>query len=292
MLQNNFKNYLPHLFVLIAGAMWGCTGLFNRHLTSFGMSSQNIVLVRNLGACIFLILFFAVRDRSIFRIRLRHLPIFLGTGLVSLLFFTLCYFRCQQITDLSTAAILLYTAPTFVVILSAVLWREKITKRKLAALIIAFLGCCFASGILSGGLSVSRYGLLLGIGSGFFYSTYTIFSRYALVHYPPFTVTLYTFLISGLGSLALAKPSDFQIIADNPRAIPWMIGLIVFSTVLPYLFYTRGLAGLGDGGKASILANVEPVVASFVGIAAFGEPLTIGVVLGLACILVSVYILR
>ena len=193
MFQEKYK-YLPHLFILLAGSMWGCTGLFNRHLSALGLSSQNIVLVRNLGACVVLVLIFLFYDRSLFRIRLRHLPIFLGTGLVSLLLFTLCYFRCQQVTDLSTAAILLYTAPTFVVVLSAILWREKITKRKLAALVIAFLGCCFASGILSGGLSVSRYGLLLGIGSGFFYSTYTIFSRYGLAHYPPYTCTRYTFL--------------------------------------------------------------------------------------------------
>ena len=291
MFQEKHK-YLPHLFVLMAGSMWGCTGLFNRHLSAFGLSSKNIVLVRNLGACILLLVIFFFYDRSLFRIRLRHLPIFLGTGLVSLMLFTLCYFRCQQVTDLSTAAILLYTAPTFVVVLSAILWKEKITRRKLTALIIAFLGCCFASGILSGGLSVSRYGLLLGIGSGLFYSTYTIFSRYGLAHYPPYTVTIYTFLISGIGSLFLARPADFKNVGSNPAAILWMLGLIVVTTVLPYMFYTRGLAGLGDGGKASILASVEPVVASFVGIAAFGEPLTIGVVLGLACILTSVYILR
>ncbi len=53
----------------------------------------------------------------------------------------------------------------------------------------------------------------------------------------------------------------------------------------------RGLSDLGDSGKASILASVEPVVASLVGIA-FGEPMTLGVVLGLVCILASVYILR
>lgn len=285
-------NFLPPLFVLLAGSMWGCTGLFNRHLTALGLSSQNIVLVRNLGACIVLLLIFFLYDRSLFRIRLRHLPIFLGTGLVSLMLFTLCYFRCQQVTDLSTAAILLYTAPTFVVVLSAILWRETITRRKLTALLIAFLGCCFASGILSGGLSVSRYGLLLGIGSGFFYSTYTIFSRYGLAHYPPYTCTLYTFLISGLGSLVLGRPSDLKVAVSSPAAVFWMLGLIAVSTVLPYLFYTRGLAGLGDGGKASILASIEPVVASFVGIAAFGEPLTLGVILGLVCILASVYILR
>lgn len=76
-------------------------------------------------------------------------------GLVSILLFTLCYFRSQQVSSLAVAAILLYTAPTFVVILSAILWKDKITKRKLLALVLAFLGCCFVAGILNGPASPS-----------------------------------------------------------------------------------------------------------------------------------------
>ena len=63
MFQEKYK-YLPHLFVLLAGSMWGCTGLFNRHLSALGMSSQNIVLVRNLGACILLIIIFLIYEAS------------------------------------------------------------------------------------------------------------------------------------------------------------------------------------------------------------------------------------
>ena len=81
-------------------------------------------------------------------------------------------------------------------ILSAILWKDKITKRKLLALVLAFLGCCFVAGILNGQLTLTTDGLLLGIGSGLFYSSYTIFGRFALKHYQ-LTVTFYTFLIAG-----------------------------------------------------------------------------------------------
>ncbi|MCQ2451646.1 MAG: DMT family transporter [Oscillospiraceae bacterium] len=135
-------------------------------------------------------------------------------------------------------------------------------------------------------------GLLMGLGSGLFYALYSIFGRYALVHYKPFTVTFYTFLVAGIGSAVLTKPEDLATIAASPRAIVMYLCLMVFSTVLPYLLYTKGLHDLGDSGTASILASIEPVVASLVGILAFGEPLTLGVVLGLACILISIYILR
>lgn len=286
------RPYLAILCILLAGSLWGCLGIFNRNLSALGIAPETVVMLRNLGACLILSLIFLVYDRSIFRIRLRHLPLFLAMGLVSILFFTLCYFRSQQVSSLAVAAILLYTAPTFVVLLSALIWKDRITKRKLLALVLAFLGCCFVAGILNGQLSLTPQGLLLGIGSGLFYSSYTIFGRFALHHYSPFTVTFYTFLIAGVGSLALTNAQDLYITFHSPAGILLSLGMMVLGTVLPYLLYTKGLNDLGDSGKASILASIEPVVASLVGILAFGEPMTLGVVLGLVCILASVYILR
>ena len=277
--------------VLLGGALWGLIGLFNRRLSAGGLSAQSIVVVRNLGGLAVLTLVLALTDRKALRIQWKHLPYFFGTGVVSVLCFTLCYFRCQQICSLAMAAILLYTAPAFVVLLSALLWREKVTDRKLAALVLAFLGCVFVSGILQGGLALSPLGLILGVASGFFYGLYSIFGRYALAHYQPLTVTYYTFLFAGLGSLPLLRTEEVGPVLESLPLLGSAAGLVAVATVLPYIFYTRGLARV-DSGRASILASVEPVVAALVGVAAFGEPLSWGVVLGLGCILTTVYLLR
>ncbi|MDY3015371.1 MAG: EamA family transporter [Evtepia sp.] len=288
----NPSSYLAMGCIMAAGALWGCIGLFNRSLSAMGISSSSIVLLRNTGACVLLGLLFLLKDRSIFQIRVRHLPFFFGTGVVSLLFFTLCYFRSQQLSSLSVAGILLYTSPTFVVVLSALVFKDPFTKRKLCALLIAFLGCTFVTGIWGGELSLSLQGLLLGLGSGFFYATYSIFGRIALAHYPPFTVTFYTFLFAGVGALFFLDREDMATASSSLWSVFLVLGLIIISTILPYLLYTKGLNDLGDSGKAAILASVEPVVASIVGILAFGEPMGLGVILGLVCILISVYILR
>ena len=237
------------------------------------------------------VLFFFM-DRSIFRIKLRHIPYFLGTGVVSVVLFTLMYFSCQEQCSLAVAAILLYTAPAFVMLMSAVLFRESITKKKLLALVVAFAGCAFVSGVFSGGLSVTTAGLLMGIGSAFFYALYSIFARYALAHYQPLTVTYYTFLCAGIASLFVASPLKVLELLSAAPAIPILaLGLVVVSTVLPFVLYTKGLVHV-ESGKASILASVEPVAAALVGVLAFGEPMSASVVLGLCCVLISVYILR
>ena len=99
---------LAILCILIAGSLWGCLGLFNRNLSALGIAPETVVMLRNLGACVILAILFLIYDRSIFRIRLRHLPLFLAMGLVSILLFTLCYFRSQQVSSLAVAAILFH----------------------------------------------------------------------------------------------------------------------------------------------------------------------------------------
>lgn len=286
------KKYIPHICILTAGISWGMIGLFNRRLLAAGFSPAAIVLTRNMGSLLMMTVLFFLLDRSIFRIRLRHMPCFLGTGIVSVVFFTLLYFSCQEQCSLAVAAILLYTAPAFVMLMSALLFRERITGDKLAALLLAFIGCAFVSGIFSGGLSVTAGGLLMGIGSAFFYALYSIFARFALRHYQPLTVTYYTFLCAGTASLFVAAPGEvLRLLAADVSLPLTALGLVLISTVLPWILYTRGLVHV-ESGKASILASIEPVAAALVGVLVFGEPLNASVLLGLGCVLASVYILR
>ena len=285
------KKYFYHGCVLAAGIMWGLIGIFNRNLMDAGLGVGGIVFIRNVGSLVVLGLLFLLTDRSVFKIRLRHLPYFLGTGIISVLLFTLCYFSCQKLCSLAVAAVLLYTAPAFVVILSAVLWKDKITKSKLIALLLAFLGCTLVTGLWSGDLTMTAWGAVMGIASGFFYALYSIFGHYALKYYKPFTMTFYTFAVAGVGALFVVKPAELAATLSQPGMIWMALGLVIISTVGPYLCYTKGLAGL-DSSKAAILASIEPVTAALVGVLAFGEPMSVAVILGLLCILGSVYILR
>ena len=276
--------------VLAGASLWGLIGLFNRTLMAAGLSARSIVLVRNLGGLAMLALVLLVWRRDAFRVSPRHLGWFFGTGVVSVLLFTWCYFSCQEQCSLAVAAILLYTSPAFVAVLAALLWRERLTRRKLAALGLTFGGCVLVTGVLSGGVQVTLQGFLLGLGSGFFYALYSIFGRYALARYGPYTVTLYTFLFAGAGSLLFLDLGELEAAAQREGVLPAALGLAAVSTVLPYLLYTAGLARI-ESGRAAILASVEPVVAALVGILAFREPMSPGVGLGILCILGAVLLM-
>ncbi|MEG2176813.1 MAG: EamA family transporter [Oscillibacter sp.] len=276
--------------ILAAAALWGIIGLWNRNLMAGGFSPWSIVVVRNLGGLLLLLVIFGIKDRSVFRIRREHLKYFFGTGIVSVLLFTVCYFSCQEICSLAVASILLYTAPAIVVLLSAILWREPITKKKVAALLLTLLGCACVTGIFTGNVSVTLRGILLGLGAGFFYALYSIFGRYALAHYGPMTVTVWTFVFCGIASLAFIRPAELAALAE-PKMLLASVGLVALSTVAPYILYTKGLSRV-ESGKASIIASLEPVVAALIGVAVFGEPMGILTAAGIVCVLAGVLILR
>lgn len=276
--------------ILAAAALWGIIGVWNRRLMAGGLSPYSIVVVRNCGGLVLLLAVMALRDHSVFHVERQHLKYFFGTGVVSVVLFTVCYFSCQEICSLAVASILLYTAPAIVVVLSAILWRERVTKKKLLALGLTLVGCALVCGVFSGSLTVTGGGILLGLGAGFFYALYSIFGRYALAHYGPMTVTVWTFVFAGVASLALVRPAELAALAKPSLALT-AVGLVVCSTVLPYILYTRGLARV-EAGKASILASLEPVVASVAGVVLFGEPMSPLTAAGIVCVLAGVYILR
>ena len=281
---------LGYIYVILGAACWGLIGVFNRMLGEVGVSVWNRVTIRNFGALVVLTIVFALTRREVFRVKLRHLPLFLGSGLVSVLGLAVTYFNCQMHCSLAVAGILLYLAPSFVVLMSALLWRAPITRRKVTALVLALVGCGLVSGLVGGEVTASPRGLLLGVASGFCYATYTIFSHYTLRHYDSLTMTYWTFVFAGLGSLVFWDTAAITAVMTDGRGIAGALGLAVIATALPYLFYTKGLEGV-ESGKASIIANVEPVVGALVGVFVFGEALSLWVILGIVCVLSGVLLL-
>lgn len=282
------------LWIILAGILWGIMGIFVRKLETCGFSSIQIASLRLIvGAMIFLIVT-AVFDREKLRIDLRDLGLFIGMGVCSILFFTVCYFTTISMASLSVAAILLYTEPIMVMLMSLVLFREKLTVRKSIALLMAFAGCVLVTGI-GGEMRVSALAVGIGLLSGFGYGLYSIFGTYALRKYPPLTATTYAFLCGGIGALFICKPVDIikkTRISGEAGILLFLIFLLALVTaVLPYLFYTIGLSAT-KASSAAIMASAEPVVATIAGILVFREPVTLASAAGILLVLGAIVILN
>ena len=285
------KNYLGDILIIIAGLFWGSMGIFVRHLNDLGFSSIQVACLRLVTAGILFALILLIKDRKGFKIAARDIPLFLALGLVSILFFTCCYFTAIRLMTMSTAAILLYTSPIWVMVLAIIFLKEKITLQKIIALILAFAGCVLVSGF---GGKVTVVSVLVGLGSGLGYGLYSIFGTFALKKYSPYTVTCYTFLIAGFGSIFVANPADLiaKISAvDNKLSLFGFVLLTAIVTaVIPFLLYTLGL-NKTTAGKAAVLATVEPAAATLFGFFVMGEKVGIIAVVGILLVFAAIVIL-
>lgn len=283
------------LLVITAGVIWGTTGLFVRTSSTFGLSTLQIAAFRFAITALMFAIVVTVVDRSMWRISLRDLPLFLGIGVCSVAFFSVCYFTAIQMMPISTAAILLYTSPIWVMLMSVVFFKEKMGIRKLAGLILAFLGCVLVSGV---GGSVTLPGFIIGLCSGIGYALYSVLGTIALRKYSSLTVTLYAMLFAAIATLAICDtPTMINVIATaqpphDTLFICLFMVLMAFTTAMaPYLLYTQGLMHV-VASKASIMATVEPISATILGIIFLGESLTLPSAIGILCVVGAIVVLN
>lgn len=283
---------LSYIFIMAGAALWGIIGIFTKELSNMGLSTLQIVTIRAMVATIALFLYLLLKDKQLLKIKPSHFTYFIGTGILSFAFFNICYFTAINMTSLSIAVILLYTAPIMVMIFSAILFKEKLTVRKIQALILTFTGCILITAFTKGtlGQDISILGVLVGLGAGLGYALYSIFGRYALLKYDSLTVTFYTFLFASMGLIPISNINNSISLLFNMEALYHVLALGILTTVLPFLLYTKGLYYL-ETSKASILATMEPVVATIVGITIFKEPISVFKIVGMSLVLFAVSML-
>ena len=277
--------------ILASGVLWGTTGLFVRQYSDRGIGSLDIVAIRAMITVLCMFVFLLCTHRDLLKIRLKDLWCFVGNGILSMLFFNLCYFKAMTLTSLSVAAVLLYTAPAIVMLLSRVLFKEKLTKVKLLSVVVTFIGSILVTGVIGSGTALSGAGILIGLGAGLGYALYSIFCRFALERgYHSFTIIFYTFIFTMLGCIPLVDLSDIgNVVFDGWQMVFFTLLCGLVTTVLPYIFYNFGLKYV-ENGKAAVIASVEPAVATLVGVLAFQEQLTITGAVGLLMVIGAIVV--
>ena len=294
-------NFIVSASMVIASAvLWGLYGTFVTVLSSMGLSGNALVFLRMFATCVPVGILIGATDRSAFRVRPSDVPLFIANGLLSLLFFTSCYTAAIKVTKIATAAALLYTAPAIVMVLSAILFGERMTARKVLCCLLAVVGCAFASGIggvlFAGGGSagfITTVGLLLGLGAGLGYALYSIFSRIILNRgYSVYTNVFYSFGVAMIGFFVLAcLDGSIGQVFENPArtALALLCGLLTGS--LAYVLYTTGMKGM-ETSRAAQLTTIEPVTAALLGSFLFHQPLSGWEIAGIVMVVASVVLMN
>jgi len=279
------------IYIIIASVLWGTSAIFSFYLKQLGFSPLQMTAMRGTVSAVIMSVYVLVRDKSLFKISLSELGLF-ACGGVTMFLSAFLYYESINVSSVSMAVMLMYTAPVFVMGFSVIFLGEKLTWTKAISITCMLLGCAFITGIF-GGIEFNAWGFAAGLLSGISYSTYNIVAKIQMnKHANPLSASVYCYLFMALVAVLTFDVKDIFTIANNnpSSAYPLMIGIGIFTVTLPYFLYTLGLKHIPVGTAAS-LGIIEPLTATVFGVMLGTDVLYFSSYCGIGLILFSVILL-
>jgi drug/metabolite transporter, DME family len=280
------ERLLGGLAVAAAASMWGTLGLFAKILYAQGVSFESLVAVRaSVGWLAVICFLLATQGARSLRVASRDLAFLVPLGLIGIGFFYLLYFYTVRESTVGTAAVLLYSAPAFVVILAWLFLKEPLNAAKAIALLLTTGGIFLVvGGYDPANLEVSPQILLTGLLSGLTYGLYAILGRPVAGRLSPAVILSYALAFGSTLLIVAALPTLDTLAGLPARSYLLLLMLSVVHTALAFALYTFGIRHLG-AGRAAIVATIEPVVAGILGVTLLHEELTAPKALGALLVL-------
>lgn len=266
------KIYL--ILPILAGIMFGSSGIFVRTLTQNGIDQSTLLFLRFSIAIIPILIAILLTDKNLFKIDLSDIPLFLACSLC-IVGLNLCYNESMNTVPLSLAAVLLSLAPIYVLVFAYVIFKEKITSKKIICMVLAIFGCLLMTGVLEENLSSTPlFGIVSGIGAGLFWAVYLMASKKSIERgNHTYTILFYSIMFI---STALIPFTDFGQIStfisiDPTLTILFLVLHSTFSFALPYIFSTLSLKHIDSGVSSILLSGAEPFAALIFGLLLYSE---------------------
>lgn len=281
-----------YLLVLLAATLWASLGVFYKFLINdFGLRPLTAATLRgSVGGLLLLAVLLALRVNL--RVPRQDWPTFLAYGVIGVALFFICYVNAIHLAGVAVAAVLMYTSPVWVALIS---WRwlgERLGRRGLAALGCALAGAALVARVYNWeALRLNGLGVAAGLGAGITYGLYSIFNKLLVRRSAPWVVQTYGLLIGATTLAVLAPPTDIGRGFVSPAAIALVLGMGLIPTLIASLAFAVGVQWIPIS-MAAIVAIWEPAVATAFGYLFFGERLEPGQWLGMAGILAAVLLLR
>jgi DME family drug/metabolite transporter len=279
-----------YTLVILAVSIWATLGLFYTALLNLGLSRLSIAFYRAAIATLALLIILLVRDRSQLKVAARDLPLLIGFGVIGIAIFYVVQILSVEAAGVAVTWVLLYTAPLWLVLFSAIFLHETITRAKIVALVLSLIGCALVVKIYQGA-SINLPGLLAGLATGLCYAAYTLFSKAASTRgYSTRTFMLYGLFFGSICLLPLQSIGDLTRSISAPGAIIWLVLLSLGPTVAAATIFIAGLRHV-RASNASLIATIEPVLATLLAVLFLHEALEPLQLIGAGLILAGVIVL-
>ena len=276
--------------VLMALFWSGVFPAINIVLSSMGLFIS--VFLRFWFGAVILLILLRLREQRLPRPSPRETVLVIGLGMLGISVYNTLFTAGLSLVEASRAALIVPTNPAFTALFAALFLKERLGAVRAAGIGLCVLGALWvlAKGDFRSFLSFDfGLGELLLIMCIFMWSAYTLLGRVALSGLPALALTAY---VMTAGAVMLAVPAWFE---TQPLArVTWQswtaLGyLVVFGTVIPFLWFYEGVKALG-AARASQFINLVPPLAVTESILILGEPFTPALLVGTVMVMVGLYL--
>lgn len=222
---------------------------------------------------------------------------YLRMGLCALLgmgFNMLVFFKGLSLSTPINSAVLITTTPIIVLILSAIIIKEKIVGRKVLGISIGLIG---ALGLILFGSEIRQdapnipLGNLLILSNSLFYGSYLIIAKTLISKYHPFTFMKWLFTLGILICLPFGYQEFTEIVwSELPWEAIWRIAFVIIGTTFcTYLFNIFALTQL-KASTLSAFVYVQPLIGISYAIGSGQDQLTTVKIVAACFVLIGVYL--
>jgi len=289
------SSFQGFVLIVIAVSFWGGSASFAKYIFATNPKIETLIIsqTRSTFSFLLLALYFAIVDRSVFRIERWDIAKFGVLGVVGIAVTNFAYYFTVQESTVATAILVQYTAPVLVMVYSVVVSREEqVQGFKMISLFLALAGCYLAvSGGASAEIRLSGWVLVTGIASSVCFAFLLIASKRILRKYSTWTMLIYAFGFAGVFWLFVNPP--WKILGQQYTAGDWSVLWVfaIVSILIPHSLFTLSLKSL-EASTASIASTLEPVIAIVIAYFALGEVLSGVQIVGALAVVAAVILLQ
>ncbi len=274
------------LMILLSAIFFGLIPFFALNTYAEGVDINNMLLYRYSFAFILIALFCAYKKVNL-RITRTQLFRLLFAAFAGTMLTTYTLFKSYQTISSGLASTLHFVYPVVTLALAALLFKEKFTVRKTAALVLSLTGIAVLS--TGTGKAFNLTGIFWAVTSGFLYALYIILIAHRdLKQLSPFSVTFWIFGFTAILFFIKGLLTHNLAVHLPPGALFYILNLSVWSTFFAMILFFQGMKFTGPG-NASLLSTLEPLTGVLVGVLVFHERLDAKSLMAILLILTSVF---
>ena len=290
---------LGYAMVMVAATLFAVNGTVSKVVLGSGLSSLELTQIRSTGAAVGFIAFLLLFARSRLRVGRRELLFLVVFGITGIGLVQWLYFVAIDHLPVGIALLIQFLGPLFVALFARFVYREDIRRRIWVALALSIVGLAVVVELWSG-LAFSTLGITAALGAAFALAAYILMAERERKHRDPVSLSFYGFLFAAL-FWAFVNPLwrfPWDVLGDTVSlqgnleqhtAPVWLLVgfIVVIGTMITFTLLTGALRHI-PATRASIVATLEPVIATVVAWAWLGQSFGTAQLVGGAVVLAGI----